>query len=71
MARIAKYGEYISAMISQQDRRRLDAIAERDGVAVSEVLRDVLAAGLPIREQVTATREATTGWAARLGAGSG
>jgi hypothetical protein len=31
----------------------------------------VLAAGLPLREQVTATREATTGWAARLGAGSG
>jgi hypothetical protein len=71
MARTAKFGEYISAMISTSQRRRLDAIAERDGIAVSEVLRDVLEAGLPVREQVTATPDATTGWAARLGAGSG
>jgi hypothetical protein len=71
MARTAKVPEYISAMITTSQRERLDAIALRDGMAVSEVLRDVLEAGLPVREQVAATREATTGWAARLGAGAG
>jgi hypothetical protein len=71
MARTAKYSEYVSSMISTSQRERLDAIATRDGIAVSEVLRDVLEAGLPIREQVAATPGATTGWAARLGAGAG
>jgi hypothetical protein len=66
MAHVAKYTRQLSALINDSQRDRLDALAESRHVGVSEVLRDVLEAGLPIVERVAPSPVAAPSWTQAL-----